>query len=138
MFYLTLVYVLSDFGNTLQGILLYTDTFNWAKFSFSLVLTLLIAVLISLNVVFIYTTYRKRQACRNSTFLTGTGTLGGIIVGICPLCIGGIFPIVFGFFGVSFSFGLLPFQGIEIQLLLIALLLLSLWILTRNNKKHVM
>ena len=46
----------------------------------------------------------------------------------------GILPIIFGVFGISFSFASLPFQGIEIQFLVLLVLLSSSFIILKNDK----
>jgi hypothetical protein len=131
--YLVLVYFLSDFGNTFRTVLLYTDTLNWPKFSMSILLTLIIASLVAINGTTAYRQYRLRKECREGSVLAGAGTLGGLALGVCPLCVGGILPIILGALGVSFSFGTLPLQGIEIQILVIVILLISLWWMKKKN-----
>jgi hypothetical protein len=131
--YLILVFALSDFGTTLQTALLYSETVNWQKLAFSLFLTLVIASLIAINGCYVYKQYKLRNDCKKGSAVASVGVIGGLAVGICPLCVGGILPILIGVFGISFSFGALPFQGIEIQLLVIALLLGNLlWMKKRK------
>jgi hypothetical protein len=125
--YTALVYFLSDFGTTIQTALLYKDTLNWQKLWFSLFLTLIIASLVAMNGVYAFRRYKLRRDCKKGSVLASAGVVGGLAVGVCPLCVGGILPIFLGLFGISFSFGVLPFQGIEIQLAVIAILGISLW-----------
>ncbi len=132
LFYILLDIFVSGFYNTIPLIFNYASTVNWSKLSISLVLTLLIGFLVALNSVYIYILYKERKKCKEEKVLTGVGALGGLIVGVCPLCITGIFPLVLGFFGISFSFASLPFQGVEIQLFIVGLLLINLWILKRK------
>ncbi len=122
LLYSILLYFLSDFDTTFRTALLYAETVNWYKLGFSIFLSLLIAILIGINSCYLYRNYKLKKECGDESKLVGAGMVGGVAVGICPLCVGGLFPIVLGLFSVSFSFGSLPFQGVEIQLLVIALL----------------
>mgnify|MGYP001610521958 CR=1 FL=1 len=79
-----------------------------------------------------YIKYKERKACKEASALTGIGAVGGFIVGVCPLCVTGIFPIILSFLGISFTFASLPFQGIEIQILVIGVLIIGLWLLSRK------
>jgi len=58
--------------------------------------------------------------------LSSAGAIGGLVTGVCPLCVTGLIPLILGFIGVSFSFASLPFQGIEVQVLVVIILLMSL------------
>ena len=78
------------------------------------------------NSILAYIKYKERKKCNNEITLSGIGTLGGLATGICPLCVTGIFPLLLSLIGISFSFASLPFQGIEIQILITLILLVSL------------
>ena len=99
-------------------------------------LSLLIGFLVAITSVFSYIKYKERKQCKEGVTLAGVGTVGGFIVGVCPLCITGILPLIFGFLGISFTFASLPFQGIEIQILVVIILLSSLWMLNRGVTKN--
>jgi len=122
LLYSVLLYFLSDFDTTFRTALLYSETVNWYKLGFSIFLSLVIAVLIGVNSCYLYRNYLLKKSCKDESTLVGAGVIGGIAVGICPLCVGGLFPIVLSLFGISFSFGSLPFQGLEVQVLVILLL----------------
>ena len=78
---------------------------------------------------------KERKKCKEGKILAGTGSIGGLIAGVCPLCVTGLVPLILGFFGIGFSFASLPFEGIEIQVLVIVVLLLSLRILKTKTFK---
>ena len=130
--YLLLDIFLSGFYKTLPLILAYANTVNWWKLSFSFLFTFLIGLLVALNAVALFVRYRERQSCKEQSVLAGIGGIGGLVVGICPLCVTGIFPLLLGLFGVSFSFASLPFRGLEIQALVMVLLGVSLWMLEKK------
>ncbi len=130
--YLILNVVFSGFYKTIPLVMSYAGTVDWFKLGVSLFMTLVISFLIGVVSVLAYTRYRERQNCKNAGIVAGAAGVGGLIVGVCPLCVSGIFPLVLGFFGVSFGFASLPFQGLEIQVLIIVLLLVSLKIVRKK------
>ena len=130
--YITLNVIFSGFYNTIPLILVYAKTLNWLKLSISIFLTLLIGVLIAINSVLIYGKYKERKQCEKETIFSGAGAVGGLITGVCPLCITGPLPLILSYIGVSFSFASLPFQGIDIQVLVAVILILSLLNLERK------
>ena len=130
--YIVINIILSGFYNTIPLILVYAKTLNWFKLGISLFLTLIIGALIAFNSVLIYVKYHERKKCKKELTLSGVGAVGGLVTGVCPLCITGIIPLILGIFGVSFSLASLPFQGIEVQVLVIAVLFVSLINLSRK------
>ena len=134
--YLGFDVTLSGFYNTIPLILVYAKTLNWFKLGLSLTFTLIIGALISFNSVLIYIKYKQRKRCKKELTLSGVGAIGGLITGVCPLCITGFIPLLFGLVGVSFSLARLPFQGIEIQFLVTIILIASLVNLSRKWGKY--
>lgn len=133
VFYLFLNILFSGFYKTLFLIGIYFETVNWVKLSISIVLSVIIGILVSVNSVIIYKKIKERQACKSSSALTSVGAIGGFAVGICPLCVSGLLPLFLGLFGISLPFVLLPFEGIEIQLIIIIILGLSLYQLNKRS-----
>jgi|SRR3989344_1879567 len=129
--YLILNILISGFYNTLPLIIIYAKTVDWIKLGISLLLTLTIGFLVAANGVLVYIKYKERKRCKG-VGTASIGAAGGLIVGVCPLCVTGVFPLLLGLFGISFSFGSLPFQGIEIQILVIIILVFSLWMLEKK------
>ena len=76
--------------------------------------------------------YKERKRCLEGNTLAGIGALGGLITGICPLCVTGLFPLIFGLFGISFSLVSLPFKGLEVQVGVIILLSISTYLLSKK------
>ena len=131
--YLIINILISGFYKTIFFIILYFRTVDWLKLGISLILTLSIGFLVALNSILIYIKYKENKKCKGIKS-SAIGTVGGLITGVCPLCITGILPIIFGVFGISFSFASLPFQGIEIQFLVLLVLLSSSFIILKNDK----
>ncbi|MEM3091736.1 MAG: hypothetical protein QXD05_01245 [Candidatus Pacearchaeota archaeon] len=131
--YLILDVFISGFNDTIPIIIAYSATVDWLKLGISLILTLSIGFLVAINGVYIYILYKERKKCKEGKILAGTGTVGGLVIGVCPLCVTGLFPLIFGLLGLSFSFASLPFQGIEIQILIIIILLTSFKMLTKHR-----
>ncbi len=126
LLYLLINFLISGFYDTIPLIIAYANTVNWLKLSISILLSLIIGILVAINGVYVYMKYNERKECAGGGTIAGAGTLGGLLTGFCPLCITGLFPLIFGLFGVSFSLASLPFQGIEIQLAVVILLFISL------------
>ena len=129
--YLALAIVLSGFYKTIPLLFTYASTVSWVKLILSMVLTLIIGFLVSLNLTLVVERIQERRSCAAQGTLATAATIGGLAVGVCPVCITGLATLIFATLGVSFSFATLPFQGIEIQLLLILILALNIKLLTR-------
>ncbi|MBX4212274.1 hypothetical protein KW787_02350 [Candidatus Pacearchaeota archaeon] len=130
--YLILVVLFSGFYNTIPLIVANAQSVFWSKLILSLVLSLVIGLLVSANAVLIYIKYKQRKQCKEAGTVATIGTIGGLAAGVCPLCVTGLLPIILGLLGISFSFGSLPFHGIEVQIGSIIILLISLWMLERK------
>lgn len=126
LIYLVLNIFISGFYQSIPLILLYFKSVIWVKLILSLILTLAIGILVSINAVYSYVLYKQRKSCKKGATLGGLGTLGGLSAGVCPICITGLLPLIFSVFGLSFSFASLPFGGIEIQIAVLIVLLISL------------
>lgn len=133
LLYLLMNFLISGFYDTIPLIIAYANSVNWLKLGFSIILSLIIGILVAINGVYVYMKYKERKECAGGATAAGAGTIGGLITGFCPLCITGLFPLIFGLFGVSFSLASLPFQGIEIQLAVIVLLFVSLKMLNKSS-----
>ena len=130
--YLSLNIILSGFYNTIPLILVYAKTVDWLKLGISLFLTLTIGALIAFNSVLIYVKYKEKKRCKKEMTLSSAGAIGGLVTGVCPLCVTGLIPLILGFTGVSFSFASLPLQGIEVQIFVVIILLASMINLSRS------
>lgn len=131
--YIAAIYTLGNFPSTLFVALLYAPLSLRISIALSLIFSITIAALISSNVVMAYMRYQERRHFRKMSMMTGVGTVGGFAAGICPACVTGLLPIIFGFFGVTFSFAILPFDGLEIQLLAIIILGINFRYLHRQH-----
>ena len=129
--YLLLNILLSGFYDTIPLIVIYAKTVNWIKLGLSILLSLIIGILVSVTMVLSYIRYKERKQCKEGVALSGISSVGGLVVGICPLCVTGIFPLLLGFLGIGFSFASLPFQGMEIQVGIILILITSLYLLKK-------
>lgn len=128
--YLTINTILSEFYITIQYIPRYLQTIKWSELIFSIFLAIIIAFLIALDLNLIIIKYKESK--KLNIKLTPIGFLLGLSVGICPACITGIFPALFSIFG--FSLSILPFGGIEFQILSVIILSISISMLLKQNK----
>lgn len=133
LLYLGLNILFSGFYSTIRLIVAYAGTVDWLKLGISIILTLAIGILVSINVVLVYIKYKERKKCKEGVATASVGTVGGLIVGVCPLCVTGLFPLIFSALGLGLSFASLPFGGIEIQVIVVIILGLSLWMFERSE-----
>ncbi len=131
--YLGLNIYISDFYETLQYIPLYTEQIHWGKLILGIIFTIIIAALVAINSVYSYIRYKHHQQIKKSGVIACVGAIGGLATGVCSSCVVAIFPLFFGLFGITFSWISLPFQGLEIQALMIVFLAVSLWWMKKNN-----
>ena len=120
--YIALAIIIGGFPLILFTALRYAPLGTRIQIALSITFSIIIAGLVACNAVSAFIQYQRRNRVGNANALTGLGSLGGLAAGICPACISGLLPIVLGFFGVSFSFAVLPFQGLEVQAILVILL----------------
>ena len=130
MIYMVANILLSQFYHTLKYIPYYVSSIRWGEFVFSIVFSILIGLLIAINTVIVYIRHRERKT-RKESALTCAATLGGFATGICSACIAGFFPFLFEMAGISISWTALPFNGIEVQAVIVTLLLVNLHMLRK-------
>ena len=96
--------------------------------------TIVIAILFGVSAAMIvYLLKQKRAAAAGQNIAIGSGAMASGAIGIgCAACgsliLGGVVP----FFGISGALALLPLNGVEFSLLSIALLIVSLLLISRN------
>ena len=127
--YLGLTVYISEFYITAQYIFIYAHQLDWGKLLLGMFLTITIAALVALNMVYGYIRYKERKDVKKTGVIACVGTIGGLATGVCSACVVSVFPLVLGLFGVTFSWASLPFQGLEIQALLIVMLGAGLYFL---------
>src|SRR3989338_8107280 len=86
-----------------------------------------------ITILISYIKYKQRQNIKKGAAVAAIGTTGGFAAGVCTACVAGIFPFVFSLFGVSFSWISLPFNGLEFQVFVIILLIISLYLLNKKS-----
>ena len=122
--------ILSQFYTTIELIPYYLGSINWMDFLSSIVLSGTIAFLIGINSVLVYIK-QKERTLRKEGAIACAATLGGFSTGICSACISGAIPLILTYFGVTLSFVALPFDGMEIQGIIIALLIVNIFWVTK-------
>lgn len=126
--------LISGFYKNIPLVIYYAKTVNWIKLGASILLSLAIGFFVAMNSLLVYINYQKRKSCRKETTTTAVATVGGLITGVCPICITGVLPLIAALFGVTISFVSLPFQGIEIQFIILIVLIFSYARLRRNTE----
>ena len=131
--YTSLNVIISQFYTTIRYIPYYLNAVKWGELSLGAIFSLVIGILISVNTVYTYIRYLERKRYKARGALTCAAAIGGLATGVCSACVAGIIPLIFSILGLSFSWASLPFKGMEIQLAVIVLLLISLY-LNRKSK----
>ena len=97
-----------------------------------LILNLLIAALIGINVNLIWLKFKEYRKINKEQGLTFFGSFIGLLGGACPGCFAGLFPAFLGLFGVTASLSILPFYGLELQVISAVILIISIIFLTNE------
>lgn len=103
-------------------------TYPWTYTLPFTLFTVLISVLLG-GVITLFVA-RLREVRLKSAGLGAMGVFVGSLAAGCPGCLFGLFPLVLGFFGISGTLALLPWNGIEFQIATVALLGLSAYTLS--------
>ena len=125
--YLSLNVILSKFYVTIRYIPYYLGNLNWLELIVSIIFTIIITILLSINIINVYLKYKNSLNINKQAGISCGFTVAGLSTGVCPSCISGFFPFILSAFGITFTWAFLPFKGLEIQLLTIVLLSASLY-----------
>ena len=100
---------------------------------FNLLFTLILAFLFGINLSLTIYRFKEIKKYNNES---GTGIFTSILSLFsagCPVCSFTIISLIIPGLTTSFSLAILPFKGLEIQVLGILLILLSIYFLTKDN-----
>jgi len=112
----------------------YIKTYNLRIVIPHLILNLIVAILVAININLIYLKFKEAKRVEKSSTLTFFGVFSGMLGGLCPGCIAGLFPLITSFFGIGLSLASLPFKGLELQVLAIIILIIPIIFLTKQSK----
>lgn len=98
-----------------------------------IIFTIAVAALTALTLNLAIIKVKQLRRIQKSSGLVALGSFFGLLGGACQSCFVGLFPAVVGLFGVTASLSKLPFFGVEILAASAGLLLLSVWLMTREN-----
>jgi len=128
--YIILTVVVNKVYITYKTLFLFEKTY-FLTFVF---LTIIISFLFGIIVNLLRKRLKDSRDVRKSIGLAPAGVVVGILGGACPGCVSGLLPLVFAFFGFSFSLLSLPLNGLELLLFSIILMVISLYYLTKEQK----
>ncbi len=141
--YISLNMFLSKFYLTLWYVPYFLDTMNWRDFLLSMGLTFLIGILVAINMLLSYLHYQENKKqfqqknCiahdNKATIFASIGAFLGLAIGVCSACTPLIFPFLFSIFGISLTFSTLSINGLQVQLVLVALLLANIYYFQKNS-----
>lgn len=132
LIYLTLNVFLSGFHITLRDMFIYYETLDWPHMIISMFFGIAIAILISINSVYLYIKYKRHKDIKKEGTIACIATIGSLSTGICAACYVSFLPLLMGLFGVTLSWAMLPLQGLEIQFLVLILLIFNLFMLRKG------
>ena len=122
--YLVVTVLVHQFDTTLKYAFRFSAQVEWGTLLLSMLMSLVIAILVGINSVSTFVLRRKRIAGETQTVACA---IGGFFTGVCPGC-SSLLPSVLGWFGIGFSWAVLPFKGLEVQALII-LALISVFVI---------
>lgn len=93
----------------------------------------LISGLVALNINLIIIRYKEVGGVSvKGGGVSSLGVIGGILGGSCPACFAGVFPALMGALGVAVDFRAFPLHGLEMQIVAVALLVVSIRMFIRD------
>jgi len=119
-------YTAGKFSDFLHG---FVKWYVWV----SVPLSIVIAALIGVSFALLFAKVQDIKEVKTGSATSFGGILAGLLAAGCPSCAVGVFPFVASLFGISATLASLPFGGIELQLLSVALLCVSIYFLTKPS-----
>jgi len=95
--------------------------------------TIIVAGLTALSLNLVIIKVREIKQLKKASGFASLGMFSGLLGGACPSCFVGLFPAFIGLFGITANLSRLPLFGVEILIFSAALLLLSVWFMTKEN-----
>jgi len=126
--FVVIVYIYMYNGHPLDFFTSFPRWYTITATTFHVIITLLTGVAITLFIAKIHELRLK------SAGVGITGLLFAALAAGCPGCFFGLFPIVMSFFGITATLAILPFNGLELQVVTICMLLLSVFFLAKETE----
>lgn len=130
--YLSIYYLIINYFLTSFSLFFTTYVKSYAYPAF--VLNIVVALLMGVNVSLLVYRFKEIATDKKSSTMSGVGIFAAALANGCPGCFAGLFPFVLSIFGVSATLSILPFNGIELQVLSVALLGASIFFLSGKTK----
>ena len=83
---------------------------------------MIVALLLGINISLLIYKLKEYRADKKSSMMSGFGIFAAALANGCPGCFAGFFPLILSIFGFSATLSILPFNGLELQALSVALL----------------
>jgi len=125
-YYLIITYFLDSFSLFFTT---YVKSYAYPAFG----LNIIVALLMGINISLLIYKLKEFTANKGSSTMSGVGIFAAALANGCPGCFAGLFPFVLSIFGVSATLSILPFNGIELQVLSAALLGTSIFFLSGKS-----
>ena len=130
--YLGIYYLIINYFLTSFSLFFTTYVKSYAYPAF--ILNIIVAILMGVNISLLVYRFKEIAADKKSSTMSGVGIFAAALANGCPGCFAGLFPFVLSIFGVSETLSILPFNGIELQALSVALLGTSIFFLSGKTK----
>ncbi len=118
--FLALDYLIFSQATTLR---IFTSQNTGFYTSLSFALSIITAILFAISIVMlVYILKKKKEQAKDSAPTSLLGTIFGVVASGCPVCGAWLLPLL----GVAGSLAAFPFQGLEVKLLAVILLVYSL------------
>jgi len=130
--YLSIYYLIINYFLTSFSLFFTTYVKSYAYPAF--ILNIVVALLMGVNVSILVYRFKEIATDKKSSTMSGVGIFAAALANGCPGCFAGLFPFVLSIFGVSATLSILPFNGIELQALSVALLGTSIFFLSGKTK----
>ena len=118
--------------STIKGIfIIHNPT---AAIIFILLNLILIPILVAATLTLTIDKFQTlKKVSKKKSFLGAVGTFFGILAGSCPVCFVGLLPSLLGILGISIGLSSLLLLGFELSATSVALLILSLFYLSKDT-----
>ncbi len=119
--FLALDYIIFSQSTTFR--IFFTQNYDFYNYA-SIILSIIIAIFFALSItMLVYIFEKQKESAKESTPTTFVGVFFGAIASGCPVCGSWLLSI----FGIAGSLAIFPFQGLEIKILAILLLIFSVY-----------
>lgn len=132
LIYLGIYYLIINYFLTSFSLFFTTYVKSYAYPAF--ILNIIVAILMGVNISLLIYRMKEFATDKKSSMMSGVGIFAAALANGCPGCFAGLFPVILSIFGISATLSILPFNGLELQVLGAVLLGTSIFFLSGKTK----